>query len=209
MRGVKKILILGYCAIGFAICGRAQDLHFSQWFNSPLTTNPANTGFIPDADYRIGANYRNQWSAIMAAPYRTMSIWGDAQVFRNRIENGWMGLGGMILRDDAGTSTLTSTEAYGSGAYHQMVGYASLISLGFNVGWINKRINTTNLKFPDQFDGKFFDAQLPTSVMIDQPNVNYFDMQVGMNYAFFPNTRTYMNAGVSVQHINRARESFF
>ncbi|HTE10970.1 MAG TPA: hypothetical protein VK645_08370, partial [Chitinophagaceae bacterium] len=36
-----------------------QDLHFSQFFNSPLTTNPANTGFIPDADYRIGANYRS------------------------------------------------------------------------------------------------------------------------------------------------------
>ena len=25
----------------------AQDLHFSQFMNSPLTTNPANTGFIP------------------------------------------------------------------------------------------------------------------------------------------------------------------
>ena len=209
MRGVKKILILGGCFIGMAVCGHAQDLHFSQWFNSPLTTNPANTGFIPDADYRIGANFRNQWSAIMAAPYRTMSVWGDAQVFRDRIQNGWMGLGGMILRDDAGTSTLTSTEAYGSVAYHQMVGYSSLISLGFNVGWINKRINTSNLKFPDQFDGHFFDSQLPTSVLIDQPNVNYFDMQIGMNYAYFPTNRMYLNAGFSVQHINRARESFF
>jgi type IX secretion system PorP/SprF family membrane protein len=209
MRGVKKIAILGCCVIGMTLCVHAQDLHFSQWFNSPLTTNPANTGFIPDADYRLGANYRNQWSAIMAAPYRTMSIWGDAQVFRNRIENGWMGLGGMILRDDAGTSTLTSTEAYGSIAYHQMVGYSSLISLGFNVGWINKRINTANLKFPDQFDGKFFNAQLPTSVVIDQPNVNYFDMQIGMNYAYFPTNRMYLNAGFSVQHINRGRESFF
>ena len=38
-----------------------QDLHFSQWFNAPLITNPANTGFIPDADYRLGANYRDQW----------------------------------------------------------------------------------------------------------------------------------------------------
>ena len=209
MRGVKKILLLGCCTIWAALRVSAQDLHFSQWFNSPLSTNPANTGFIPDADYRLGANYRNQWSAIMAQPYRTMSIWGDAQVFRNRIENGWMGLGGMILRDDAGSSILTSTQAYASVAYHQMVGYASLISLGFNTGFINKRINTTNLKFPDQFDGKFFDAQLPTSVVIDQPNVTYFDMQVGMNYAYFPTNRMYLNAGFSVQHINRARESFF
>ena len=209
MRGVKKLLLLGVTIIGAAFYGKAQDLHFSQWFNSPLTTNPANTGFIPDADYRIGANFRDQWSPVMAVPYRTYSIWGDAQVFRNRIENGWMGLGGVLLRDDAGSGTLTSTEAYGSIAYHQMVGLASLLTAGFNVGFINKRINTSSLKFPDQFDGHFFDEQLPTSVVIDQPNVTYFDMQVGLNYAYFPNSRTYLNGGFSVQHINRARESFF
>jgi type IX secretion system PorP/SprF family membrane protein len=189
--------------------GHAQDLHFSQWFNSPLTTNPANTGFIPDADFRLGANYRDQWSPVMAVPYRTMSIWGDAQVLRNRIENGWMGIGGVILRDDAGSGTLTSTEAYGSVAYHQMVGYSSLITAGFNAGLVNKRINTSQLKFPDQFDGHFFDAQLPTSVVIDQPSVTYFDMQIGLNYAYFPTNKMYLNAGFSVQHINRARESFF
>src|SRR5258708_20540689 len=140
MRGVKKILILGYCTIGITLCGHAQDLHFSQWFNSPLTTNPANTGFIPDADYRIGANYRDQWSPIMSVPYRTMSLWGDAQVFRNRIENVWMGLGWVVLSDDTASGTLTSTQVYGSVAYHQMVGYSSLITAGFNVGVVNKRI---------------------------------------------------------------------
>ena len=194
----------------FSMCTlSAQDLHFSQWFNSPLTTNPANTGFIPDADYRLGANYRNQWSSVMSEPYKTMSIWGDAQVFRNRIQSGWLGLGGVILRDVAGSGSLTSTEVYGSVAYHQMLGYSSLLTAGFNAGWVNKRINSTSLKFPDQFDGKFFDNTLPTSVVIDEPNVNYFDMQVGMNYAYFPNERTYVNGGFSIQHINRARESFF
>ncbi|HTQ66150.1 MAG TPA: PorP/SprF family type IX secretion system membrane protein [Puia sp.] len=187
----------------------AQDLHFSQWFNSPLTTNPANTGFIPDADYRLGANYRNQWSSVMSMPYQTMSIFGDAQVFRDRIESGWLGLGGVILHDVAGSGNLTTTQVYGSIAYHQMLGYSSLLTAGFNVGWVNKRINSSNLKFPDQFDGEFFDNKLPTSVVLDQPNVNYFDMQVGMNYAYFPNSKTYINAGFSIQHINNARESFF
>src|SRR5580765_3391069 len=83
----------------------AQDLHFSQFFNNPLLTNPANTGFIPDADYRLGASYRNQYSNIMAVPYKTMSIFGDAQAFRNRIETGWLGLGGVILHDVAGTGS--------------------------------------------------------------------------------------------------------
>src|ERR1700760_4645709 len=119
----KHILIAGCCFLGCLGGVMGQDLHFSQWFNSPLMTNPANTGFIPEADYRLGANYRNQWSAVMSVPYQTMSIWGDAQVFRNQIENGWMGLGGAILKDDAGAGTLTSTEVYGSGADHQVVGY--------------------------------------------------------------------------------------
>ncbi|MBS1917490.1 MAG: PorP/SprF family type IX secretion system membrane protein [Bacteroidetes bacterium] len=204
----KKIVFICFAAFALSY-SNAQDLHFSQWFNSPLSTNPANTGFIPDADYRLGANYRNQWSSIMSVPYTTMSIWGDAQVFRDRIENGWLGLGGMILRDQAGSGTLTSTEVYGSVAYHQMLGYTSLLTAGFNAGWINKRINTTNLKFPDQFDGKFFDNSLPTSVEITQPSVSLFDIQVGMNYAYFPSDKTYINAGFSVWHLNRARESFF
>ena len=187
----------------------SQDLHFSQWFNSPLTTNPANTGFIPDADYRVGTNYRNQWSSIMNIPYKTMSLWGDAQVFRNRIESGWVGVGGSILRDVAGSGKLTSTKVYGSIAYHQMVGEAHLLSAGFNVGWANKRISTTDLKFPDQFDGKFFDNQLPTSVVIDNPNINYFDVQAGINYAFFPTEDLYINGGISAHHLNRPRESFF
>ena len=209
MMRMRYFILLIFLQISAGSTLKGQDLHFSQWFNEPLLTNPANTGFIPDADYRLGANYRNQWSSVMSQPYKTMSIWGDAQVFRNRIQSGWLGLGGAILHDVAGAGSLSTTEIYGSIAYHQMVGYSSLLSIGFNTGWVNKRINNANLKFPDQFDGKFFDTNVPTSVYIDQPNVNYFDMQVGMNYAYFPDNKTYMNAGFSVQHINGARESFF
>jgi type IX secretion system PorP/SprF family membrane protein len=192
-----------------AVAVRGQDLHFSQWFNTPLLTNPANTGFIPDADYRLGANYRNQWSSIMSVPYKTMSVWGDAQVFRDRIETGWVGIGGLILRDVAGSGSLTSTRVYGSVGYHQMIGEAHLLSIGFNAGWANKRINTSELKFPDQFDGHFFDSKLPTSVFLDNPNVSYFDFQTGINYAYFPTEYLYVNGGISVHHLNRPRESFF
>ena len=51
----RKIVLLVAFGMQLFSCVYAQDLHFSQFFNSPLTTNPANTGFIPDADYRIGA----------------------------------------------------------------------------------------------------------------------------------------------------------
>ncbi|RZK47448.1 MAG: type IX secretion system membrane protein PorP/SprF [Pedobacter sp.] len=204
----KRILVLSML-VGFVTIVHGQDLHFSQFFNSPLTTNPANTGFIPDADYRIGANYRNQWASIMNTPYKTMSVWGDAQVFRDRIESGWLGLGGVILRDVAGSGSLASTKVYGSIAYHQMLGTAHLLSAGFNVGWANKRVNLNDLKFPDQFNGTFFDSNIPTSVVFERGSINYIDMQVGLNYAFFPTDQLYINAGVSAMHLNSPKESFF
>ncbi len=208
---IKKIKILSLIAFCLLLIApaKAQDLHFSQFFNSPLSTNPANTGFIPDADYRIGANYRNQWSSVMSVPYKTISVFGDAQVFRDRLDNGWLGLGGLLLNDQAGSGSLTGTKIYGSVAYHQMLGLSSLLSAGFNIGWANKQINTSKLKFPDQFDGKFFDNTLPTSVVLNNNNVSYMDVHAGMNYAYFPDENVYINAGYSLQHVNRPRETFF
>ena len=97
MKRIKHIVVSAACALCLVPCAFAQDLHFSQFMNSPLLTNPANTGFIPDGDYRLGINYRNQWSSIMAIPYKTMSAFGDVQVMQNRDNTGWMGLGGVIL----------------------------------------------------------------------------------------------------------------
>lgn len=197
-------------AILLASAVQAQDLHFSQFMNSPLLTNPANTGFMPDGDYRLGVNYRNQWASITAFPYKTMSVFGDVQTMQNSDNTGWMGLGGVILRDVAGTGVLTSTKIYGSIAYHQMIDAGSLVSLGFNVGWANKQINTSNLSFPSQWNGKFFDVhQSAAAPKLDQTNINYLDMQVGVNYAYFPTDKMYLNAGFSAMHVNRPKESFF
>ena len=206
----KQLLITSLlaCSCSFLF---SQDLHFSQWFNSPLTTNPANTGFIPDADYRIGANYRNQFMNILSAPYKTVSVWGDAQLMRDKIENGWLGVGGVILHDAAGSGNLTSTKIYGSLAYHQMLGYSSLLTAGFNAGWANKRIDPTKLIFPDQFNKTtgFFDAGIPSSVFFNSTSTSYVDVQAGLNYAYFPSNKVYLNGGFSIQHVNRPKESFF
>jgi type IX secretion system PorP/SprF family membrane protein len=206
----KKIIysIATYIISCWHIC-IGQDLHFSQYFNSPLLVNPANTGFIPDGDYRMGVNYRNQWSSIIRNPYKTMSAFGDLQLFGDRLENGWVGIGGALLRDIAGSGNLTSTRAFGSVAYHQAVGLGSLISAGFNVGYTNKRVDFTKLTFDNQWNGKFFDFSAPSGEAFTTNQINYLTLQAGMNYAYFPNENTYLNVGVSASNINRPRESFF
>ena len=97
---VKILIVISICISKYS---NAQDLHFSQYFNSPLLINPANTGFAPDVDWRVGLNYRNQWASITPNPYKTMSAWGDMQLFNNRVENGCMGIGASLLKDVAGS----------------------------------------------------------------------------------------------------------
>jgi type IX secretion system PorP/SprF family membrane protein len=205
---IKKILVIHFLIIA-CVSVHGQDLHFSQFFNSPLTTNPANAGFIPDADYRVGINYRTQWNSILSTPYKTMSAFADAQLFRNKLENGWVGIGGVLLSDKAGSGGLRSDKFYGSVAYHQMLGLSSLLSAGFNLGYVSKRIDPTNLKFPDQFNGKFFDGSISPGVQFTNINIDYYDMQVGMNYAYFPQENVYINAGYSIHHVNKPKETFF
>mgnify|MGYP001098668470 CR=1 FL=1 len=186
----------------------AQDLHFSQYINAPLLVNPANTGFNPDFDYRIGGNYRNQWSSVTNNPYKTMSIWTDAQLFNNRFENAWVGVGASLLQDVAGAGNLTSTKGYASVAYHQLLDDNNLISGGFNLGFTQKRIDLNKLTFNSQWNGRFFDIAVPSNEPFVYNSVTYFTLQAGMNYAHFGN-KFYYNIGASVTNINRPNESFF
>ncbi|WP_235954132.1 PorP/SprF family type IX secretion system membrane protein [Limnovirga soli] len=187
----------------------AQDLHFSQYFNSPLLVNPANTGFAPDVDYRVGINYRNQWASVTPNPYKTMSAWGDVQLFNDRFQSGWVGLGGALLRDVAGSGGLTSTRGFASVAYHQLLGQNSLLSGGFNVGLTNKRIDLSKLTFNSQWNKDFFDITIPSGESFAYNSVTYLDIQAGLNFAFFPTDNAYINLGASAMHLNRPRESFF
>lgn len=202
---VRNTLVVWLISLAAAT---GQDLHFSQFMNNPLLLNPANTGFNPDFDYRIGASYRSQWWGL-PAPYKTMSIWGDVQVMRDKFNNGWLGVGGMLLRDVAGSGNLTSTKGYASVAWHQEVGYNSLISGGFNVGFATKTIDILNFRWENQWNGKFFDANINNGEQFAFSQIGYLDLQAGLNYAWFPSDNLYLNAGVSLMHLNRPRESFF
>ena len=203
-----KILFLPVLLAMLSVEAWGQDLHFSQYYNTPLLVNPANTGFNPDFDFWAGVNYRNQWASV-GSPYKTTSAWGDVKLLGNRIENGWIGLGGMLWKDQAGSGSLTGTTGMLSLAYHQMLGYNSLLSGGFSVGYTQKRIDITKLTFDDQWNGVFFDANIPSFEPFATNQVSYVDLQAGINYAYFASENFYFNTGVSVMHINTPRESFF
>ena len=68
----------------FCYCATAQDPQFSQYFSSPLSLNPAFTGYY-DGTHRIASNFRNQWVGA-GDPFTTASVSFDTRVMREKLK---------------------------------------------------------------------------------------------------------------------------
>lgn len=200
------IVALG-CLSGTA---SAQSMHFSQYYHAPLLQNPANTGLMSDADYRVGVNYRQQWSNIV--PYTTFSGFADFQALRNVDGTAWMGLGLAGFSDRAGDGRLGLNRFEGSLAYHIVLSESSMISGGLSGGYMQRSLNYDKLTFNEQWqgrDGITFNPILANGEQLGTVETNYYTINAGVNYALFPNEFTYIKIGAGVSHINQPDESFY
>ena len=119
---MKKIIFISFL---FFLADKkllAQDIHYSQFFTSPISLNPAKTGLF-NGDWRVGANYKNQWNSI-PVPYNTGSVFCD--ISRGKKRGDFIkkyGLGLFIAQDVAGDGNLSTTKIQLSAAYHQVLDY--------------------------------------------------------------------------------------
>ncbi|MBL4577608.1 MAG: type IX secretion system membrane protein PorP/SprF, partial [Flavobacteriales bacterium] len=115
------ILTIGGLFLGLGSV-EAQDIHFSQFYFSPMTMNPGNTGFF-NGKHRIASNYKSQWKlASGGAPYVTYSGSYDVHVLDKMMKAADMtGFGVMVFSDKAGTGNLQTSGAAASMAYHRDV----------------------------------------------------------------------------------------
>ncbi len=188
---------------------KAQDPNFSQFFASPVTLNPALTGKF-DGDYRVAGNYRNQWPTISNA-YITSTVSFDMGIMKNRLpENDQFGIGVMGFTDRAGDGALLNNYLGVSLAYHKALdenGYHQL-GAGFQGTYVNKRLNTMNLKFQDQLTPFGFTGVTQEVFSNDRVNVNYFDLNTGLFYNGTTDGYNNFYLGASMYHVNRPKESF-
>src|SRR5260221_9995058 len=88
---------------------KAQDLHFSQFFEAPLLRNPSLAGIFT-GDYRIQGVYRDQWNSFTNA-YKTGSFNGEYKMPIGQ-SNDFLTMGLQILYDKAGSAGLTTSEIF-------------------------------------------------------------------------------------------------
>ena len=124
---MRKLLVC-ICALLASQMVKAQDPHFSQFFASPLTLNPAFTGKF-SGTWRLAANHRDQWPSIPKA-YVTTSASLDFPILKGKIpDSDVFGVGLSGLTDASANNILKLNYGSVSMSYHKALdenGYSTI-----------------------------------------------------------------------------------
>jgi len=203
-------LVLAFVYIGGDL--EAQDQHFSQFYASPLTLNPALTGAF-NGSYRFGMNYRDQGRSLVEVPYSTISAAIDVRFgldSRRRARRDKAGVG-MVFYNDRSQSVNFFTNYIGvSGAFHKALSKNEdqYLSIGFQGGVGQRNVNYDNFSFDDQFDGSS-NFDLPSGEVLPENNFSYSDLATGINYSYTPEGRIGFYLGAGLHHILEPQISFY
>jgi type IX secretion system PorP/SprF family membrane protein len=206
-----KKLILGLAAatmMGYTV--QAQDVHFSQYFSSPLTLNPALTG-LTQCDLRLAANYRNQWSSVSDNPYMTGTVSFDIATLKDKLPEGdALGVGLLGLFDKSGSGALQNITIGLSVAYHKAFGAEKQHTLSFGLqGYlVQKSIDFSKLTFEDQYDPTLGLPTGRTNESTANADLTYPDFNLGLMYSGRLSEFATLYGGVSYYHLTQPVETF-
>lgn len=186
------------------------DGTFSQFMNSPLDINPANTGHF-QGTVRAGANYRRQWENI-ASPYQNISAWGDAQVIKDLFDKDIFSIGLNVNQDQVGASDLTRLDAGVNIGYTKIMDPRAehFVSLGARVGYGQHSISSGGLTWDNQWTPTGFNTALPSGEGDINENLGFVNFGGGVKY-FYGNQKGNIKAygGAAMYQINRPDVGFF
>ncbi len=206
----KHLLLVLLVAIGFSV--NAQDIHFSQFYLSPLNLNPAMTGLM-NCNIRLTGNYRNQWASVLKNnSYSTYNASYDQKIPVGRYD--YFGIGGTFWGDRAGEGNFATTTGKISASYSKRMGgsrkESHYLVVGAEAGLAQRSIDFLKLRWGTQHDGDggFCNGCPSLEESFDQDNFLFADAGAGLLWfsVFDENNNLYL--GAAYHHLNRANQSF-
>jgi type IX secretion system PorP/SprF family membrane protein len=196
-------------ALLLSLMANAQDPHFSQFFASPLTLNPAFTGKF-NGTWRLAANHRDQWPSIPKA-YVTSSASIDFPILKNFIpQDDVFGIGLSGVSDASANNILKLNYGSASMSYHKALdedGY-NTIGAGFQATYSSLSLDVSRLTFGEMLTQNGFTDISKRETLTNGNNQSYFDVNAGLLFSGSSNGINNYYLGVSMYHINRPKVSF-
>jgi len=206
----KLIIILVFVFLFQDNC-IGQDIHFSQFSETPLLRNPALAGLF-SGDVRVQGVFRNQWNSV-TVPFQTTSLNAEYKLPVGHGDD-FLTVGGAILYDKAGTIAFTSTSVLPVLNYNKSLSDVKnmYLSAGFSAGIVQRRFDPTKVTTNSQYNGVSGDPSLGTGENFQASNTSYFDGSAGLSF----NSQVGNNAddnlyfGIAYHHFNQsANVSFY
>lgn len=195
---MKKIITV--LAIFISFSALAQDFHYSQFYNSPLTCNPGNTGVF-NGDIRVYTMYRMQWFTV-TNPYKTFSIALDAPIFKKRMATDDFFAAGLIINRDNQSPARIRTNSYnGLISYTKYLGGTRKndVTVGYEVGYAIKTASYGGATWDSQWDGTNYNPGYGVNES-GGGGRGFFDMSAGVVWNY-RNTHFLRSAmGFSIHH---------
>lgn len=224
MKLVFRLLLIAVLVNGITVLPQeglqAQDSRYSQYYQAPLRLNPAMAGVF-EGLWRVGANYRTQWGAIIDQPYSTYSVGGEYKipVFRGD----FVGLSFSALTDVAGSGQYNVTDINigatfmkkltGSSRRSYRASLTSYLIAGAQIGIGQRSVRWLNLTYSTQYvvGSNAYDQNLASGENAAAMRMTkiYPDLSVGLMWYGVLGKRKSMYAGLGLYHLNQPEISLF
>lgn len=200
---LRKLISLLLVVAG-AMSVRGQDIHFSQFYQSPLLRNPALAGLF-EGDIRVQGVYRDQWNSVTNA-YRTGSLNAEYKLPVGQGDD-YLALGFQSYFDRAGTVSYTKLMFYPAITFHKSLSVERnmYLAVGFMGGWVQHSIDLSKVTTNSTYEGMGINEN------ITDPTYSYLDGSTGISFNTQikddPENNLYL--GVAYHHFNRPGNSFY
>lgn len=181
----------------------AQDFNFSQFYNTPIILNPANSGRF-DKDFRIGLIHRSAFNT-----YTNSALMADLNFYNTPLKTDKMGLGVYVFNDRQGNGQITANGAMISGAAHYSLDdlRKHRLSFGLQLGASFANLNLSDAKFASDFDQN--SNQFNTNSANDKPfNSTAFKFNFGAIYDVYINKNIDIFIGITAYNILPSKQNF-
>ncbi len=198
---IAVLLVYGY--------SYAQDPHFSQFFASPLTINPANTGNF-NGTIRAALNSRTQLPEFNN-PYATKTLSLDAPIFKKYIkDDDKLSVGLLILSDQSGNKLLNDNNIAASVSYSKALDENAnhSIALGFQINYSMYRFDPLKANFEDQLTAGGFTGTSAEMILGNNFTKNTTDINAGILYTGSTSDNNIFYLGASYYHFAKPTVGF-
>ena len=209
MRKLIYTIILGVLGLSAS----AQDYHFSQFYFTHFTVNPAYTGKIQQ-DFRFMGIHRSQWYNV-GSKTNTTGLAYDMNFEGEKLGDNYIGAGIFAVNDAFEGGFYKEQELGLAGAWHRPLDglNRNIISLGIQGNIAQKTIaDPTQLLWSSEFDN--FERPIDGTTNAGE---NYtggkgnmaFKLNIGASWSYEVTENFQMNLGVSAFNTNKPRETLY